>query len=151
MPLCHTFTPRTLVLEFCSRIRTQIGTSHPSSPVSAIAGSGHSTFSVADITGNLSRMARAVKASGGRPLLLTVLPVGRPVFSNAQRNVNALNVAIHAMAKRQGVSLIDVASQFRDHYPLSDLFRHSDGREDGVHPNDAGYRLLASMVSTAVR
>jgi lysophospholipase L1-like esterase len=35
--------------------------------------------SATDIVGNLSQMAQAAKASGARPVLLTVLPVDRPV------------------------------------------------------------------------
>jgi lysophospholipase L1-like esterase len=96
-------------------------------------------------------MAQAAKASGARPVLLTVLPVDRPVFTDAQSRVDALDTAIRTIAQHQGVSVVDAAPRFRSHHPLSRLFRHSDGREDGVHPNDVGYRLLASIVSTAIR
>jgi lysophospholipase L1-like esterase len=129
------------------RLRSLVRTVHPSTVVilegiNDLWGNG----SVADITGNLSRMARAVKASGGRPLLLTVLPVDRPVFPDARSKVSALNSAIRTMAKRQGVTLVDVASQFQSQHPLATLFRHSNGREDGVHPNDSGYWLSAKSV-----
>jgi hypothetical protein len=38
----------------------------------------------------------------------------------------------------QDIQIVDAAAQFRSNRPLAALFRHADGREDGVHPNDAG-------------
>lgn len=104
-----------------------------------------------DVSANLSQMVHAVKASGAQPILLTVLPVDRPVFSHAQKKVDTLNVAIQAMAWHEAVTFVDVAALFQTERPRSRLFRHADGREDGVHPNDAGYRLLAEGVSKALR
>jgi lysophospholipase L1-like esterase len=49
------------------------------------------------------------------------------------------------MGEQQHVQVIDGAVAFLRHQPMSALFRHADGREDGVHPNDAGYRLLAGL------
>jgi hypothetical protein len=49
--------------------------------------------------GNLSQMADYVRASGARPIILTVLPVDRKVFPGAQSKVTALNNAIKATAK----------------------------------------------------
>jgi lysophospholipase L1-like esterase len=103
-----------------------------------------------DIVGNLSQMARSAQASGARPLIMTVLPVDRPVFPGVQSKVVALDTAIRAMGKHQNVQIIDTAARFLNHRPLSTLFRHSDGREDGVHPNDAGYRVLALLVANAL-
>jgi hypothetical protein len=83
-------------------------------------------------------VARAVQASGARPIIITVLPVDRPVFPDAQSRVKALDAEIRGMAKKQGVTLLDAAGRFLKTHPLSALFRHADGREDGVHPSDAG-------------
>jgi lysophospholipase L1-like esterase len=104
--------------------------------------------STSDIVGNLSEMARSVQASGGRPIIFTVLPVDRPVFPDAQAKVLALDTAIRVMAKHQGVHVIDVAARFQKNHPVSALFRHSDGSEDGAHPNDVGYKLLARLAMT---
>lgn len=107
--------------------------------------------SQADITGNLSLMARSVQDAGARPIILTVLPIDRPVFADAASKARSLDIAIRSMARQQGLTLVDTAAQFSAHKPISQLFRHADGREDGVHPNDAGYRVLAETVSAAIR
>jgi acyl-CoA thioesterase I len=106
--------------------------------------------STADVVGNLSAMARSVQASGAHAIFITVLPVDRPVFPDVQAKVRALNAAIRAMAKQQGVVVADAAARFRNHRPLSGLFRHADGREDGVHPNDAGYQVLAGLAAAVL-
>jgi len=106
---------------------------------------------VTDIVGNLSQMVHSVQAADARPLLLTVLPVDRPVFAGAQTRVQAIDAAIRAMAKHHGVTVVDAASVFQRHRPLSALLRPADGRDDGVHPNDAGYQLLAQMVALALQ
>lgn len=106
--------------------------------------------SASDIAGNLFEMAKSCQASGARLIILTVLPVDRPVFPDAQSKVQALDAAIRAIAHRQGVAVIDPSARFHSHHPLSSLFRHVDGREDGVHPNDTGYRLLAALVYQAL-
>lgn len=93
-------------------------------------------------------VARAVQASGARPIIITVLPVDRPVFPDAQSRVKALDAEIRGMAKKQGVTLLDAAGRFLKTHPLSALFRHADGREDAVHPSDAGYRLLARLATS---
>jgi lysophospholipase L1-like esterase len=103
--------------------------------------------SASDIAGNLSRVAKSCRAFGALPIILTVLPVDRPVFLGAASKVRALDAAIRVMAKQQDVQIVAAAARFRSRHPLSMLFRHSDGREDGVHPNDAGYRLLAKLAA----
>jgi lysophospholipase L1-like esterase len=44
------------------------------------------------------------------------------------------------------LTVVDSAATFAAHKPLSAFFRHGDGREDGLHPNDTGYRVLAVLV-----
>jgi lysophospholipase L1-like esterase len=130
------------------RLRTVLRSVHPST-VFILEGindlwGGRSTT---DIVGNLAQMARAAQQAGARPLIITVLPVDRPVFVDAQVKVQALNSGIRAMGKQQGVQVIDAAVGFLSHRPMSPLFRHAYGPEDGVHPSDAGYRLLARMAA----
>jgi lysophospholipase L1-like esterase len=105
--------------------------------------------SVGDIVGNLSQMARSVRATGPRTIIITVLPVDRSVFPDTQSKVDALNTAIRAMANRRGVTVVNAVARFHSHHPLSALFRHGDGREDGLHPDDTGYRVLAVLVYQA--
>jgi lysophospholipase L1-like esterase len=133
------------------RLRNMVRSVHPSTVI-ILEGindlwGGRSS---SDIVGNLSQMAQSVQASGARPMILTVLPVDRPVFPDAQSKVNALDTAIRAMAKRRSITVIDAAARFRSHHPLSACFRHGDGREDGVHPNDTGYRVLGVIVYQAL-
>ena len=106
--------------------------------------------SVQDTVANLAQMIRWSRKLGARPIVLTVLPVDRAVFPHAQSKVDALNTAIRRMAKHHHVRLIDSAARFLHHRPLSSLFRHADGRDDGIHPNDAGYRVLAGAAATGL-
>ena len=57
------------------------------------------------------------------------------VMATARRPLDA---AITLMGKRLSVAVIDVARDF----PTRLL-------ADGIHPNDAGYRLLAAHIATA--
>ena len=107
--------------------------------------------SAADIREIYSPWLGTVQAIGARPIIPTVLPTDRPIFPGVRSKVNALNAATRATAKQQGVQVIDAASRYLVHHPLSALYRHGDGWEDGVHPNDAGYRLLADLVSQVIR
>jgi hypothetical protein len=54
----------------------------------------------------------------------------------------------HASAAH--LTLVDSASTFAAHKPLAAFFRHNDGREGGLHPNDTGYRVLAVLVYQAL-
>jgi lysophospholipase L1-like esterase len=104
-----------------------------------------------NVVGNLFEMAKSVQVSGARPVLVTVLPVDRPVFPDAHSKVGALNTAIRAMGKQSGVRMIDPAARFLGRHPLSRLFRHAHGQENGVHPNDAGYQVFARTAATSLR
>jgi lysophospholipase L1-like esterase len=102
--------------------------------------------SVHSIVSNLAAMTREADAAHVRPVLVTVLPIDGPRFPTAQAKVETLDRAILTMAWHRGVRVVDAAVAFRNHHPLSAFFRHSDGQEDGLHPNDTGYRVLAVLV-----
>jgi lysophospholipase L1-like esterase len=133
------------------RLRTVLRSLHPST-VFILEGINDlwGGRSATDIVGNLSQMARAAQEAGARPVIITVLPADRQVFPDAEVKVQALNVGIRAMGKQQRVEVIDAAVAFLSHRPMSALFRHADGREDGVHPSDAGYRLLGRMAAAGL-
>ncbi len=70
---------------------------------------------------------------------LTLLSTLPPVSINTGRNlwIEEMNVLIKALAREQGVPVVDAYSAFRSAGNLTSLYF------DDVHPNDAGYRLLA--------
>ncbi len=86
----------------------------------------------------LRDMILDVKDWDSLPILATVPPVN-PSLTPATRNVwyDQLNVAIRALAQQQQVPLADMSADFKAVGNLSSLYA------DDVHPNDAGYQVLA--------
>ncbi len=80
-----------------------------------------------------------VEGAGSLPVLGTILPVN-PNLAPAGRNnwIDQMNVKIKALAQQRQVLLADVNAEFKNAgTPLSSLFY------DDIHPNDAGYQVLA--------
>jgi lysophospholipase L1-like esterase len=79
-----------------------------------------------------------VKGWDSLPILATLPPVN-PALAPANRNAwyDQLNVAIKALAQQQQVPLADMNADFKAAGNLSSLYA------DDVHPNDAGYQILA--------
>jgi len=80
------------------------------------------------------------------PVLGTILPVN-PNLAPAGRNdwVDQMNVKIKALAQQRQVLLADVNAEFKNAgTPLSSLFF------DDIHPNDAGYQVLAQAWFKAI-
>jgi lysophospholipase L1-like esterase len=94
----------------------------------------------------LLRMAALVHASGARPILLTVLPPDGPQWASLARRVAVLDGLLLAGAKADHVTVVDSAAVFAARKPPAVFFRRKDGRDDGLHPNDVGYRVLAVLV-----
>jgi lysophospholipase L1-like esterase len=83
---------------------------------------------------------------GSLPVLGTIPPVN-PALAPAGRNtwVDQMNVSIKAMATQQQVLLADVNTAFKANPAgLAPLFT------DDVHPNDAGYQVLAQAWFAAI-
>jgi lysophospholipase L1-like esterase len=88
---------------------------------------------------NLRIVIRRVKAAGTLPFIATLPPVNPAV--NAGRNdwVAAINTGIKAMAAQEGAFVVDLYQAFQNQGgDLSRFFA------DGVHPNDAGYDVIAN-------
>lgn len=86
----------------------------------------------------LGDMIDDVKDWDSLPILATVPPVN-PNRAPASRNTwyDQLNVAIKALAQQKGVPVADMNADFKAAGNLASLFA------DDVHPNDAGYQILA--------
>ena len=98
---------------------------------------------------NIQSMAELARANGIRPVLCSVLPAGdfpwRPGLEPAQKIVR-LNAMIRAYAEREGIPYVDY------HTPMA----AADGSMiavytyDGVHPTEAGYRVMERILPPVV-
>ena len=114
-----------------------------------IAGNtGPSTLEM--IEDNVQAMTEMAQAHGIRVVLSSVLPVydypWRPGLRPAPKIV-ALNAWMRAYAARVGATYLDYHTAMRD---ARDGLRPELGG-DGVHPNEAGYRIMAQLAEAAIR
>jgi len=102
------------------------------------------------IEDNLSSMVEIAQANGIRVVLSTVLPcytiVGRPDLHPAER-VIALNAWIKKFTGEKGCVYLDYFSKLTD----ENNGLKSEFTKDGVHPNKAGYDIMAPLVETAIQ
>jgi len=113
-----------------------------------IAGNtGPSTIEM--IEDNLASMAELAKANGIAVVLSSVLPVydypWRPGLEPAPKIV-ALNAWMKEYAATHGAVYLDY------HTPMADERQgmKADLASDGVHPNEAGYRIMAPLAEKAI-
>jgi lysophospholipase L1-like esterase len=94
---------------------------------------------------NLRRVVRYVKGIGSLPFLATIPPVN-PALQPHQRNewIDGINAQLKAMAQQEGAFVVDLNQAFKSQPTLSALFA------DHVHPNAAGYDLIASTFFEAI-
>src|SRR6266478_2728739 len=113
-----------------------------------IAGNtGPSTIGM--IEDNLASMAELAKANGIRVVLSSVLPVYDYVWKPGLRpapKIIALNKWMKDYAREHGAVYLDYHSAMSD--------EHGGMRKglspDGVHPNEAGYRIMAPLAERAI-
>jgi lysophospholipase L1-like esterase len=113
-----------------------------------IAGNtGPSTLEM--IEDNLASMTELARANGIRVVLASVLPAydypWRPGLQPAPKIV-ALNAWLKDYAARAGAVYLDYHSAMAD--ARQGLRRELT--EDGVHPNEAGYRVMAPLAEAAI-
>jgi len=87
---------------------------------------------------SLRAILEDVKAFRSLPVLATLTPVN-PALAPGGRNdwIDDMNAQIRVLAQQEGALLVDANAAFMAQGDLSSLF------DDDVHPNDAGYDVLA--------
>jgi lysophospholipase L1-like esterase len=94
---------------------------------------------------NLRIVVRRVKSVGTLPFVATLTPANPAI--NAERNlwIAAVNTSIKAMASQEGAFVVDLYQAFQNQGgDLSRFFA------DDVHPNDAGYEVIATAFFEAI-
>jgi lysophospholipase L1-like esterase len=113
-----------------------------------IAGNtGPSTLEM--IEDNLMAMTEVAQANGIRVVLSSVLPVFDYPWKRGLTpapKIVALNTWMKSYAARVGAVYLDYHTAMRDD---RDGLRAELG-DDGVHPNEAGYRIMAGLVESAI-
>jgi len=101
-----------------------------------------------DVLANLRAILDRVRAANSKPVLATITPtnVGASEQAPPEREewVRLLNEEIRALALEQGALLVDVHAAMVAAGPTAALFA------DHVHPNDAGYEVIADAYFRAI-
>lgn len=113
-------------------------------------------ISVAAIENNLSMIADLAKAHDITPLFASVLPVSdyhkdeNPAFEMTKRRppetIRTLNAWIQNFCRQRNYMYVDYFSALVD----QSGFLKADAANDGLHPNSAGYRLMAPIALAAI-
>jgi len=94
---------------------------------------------------NLRLVLQRVKASGTLPFIATLIPTNPAVNPGRNQWITTINASIKALAQEQGAFLVDLYQAFQNQGgDLSRLF------SDPVHPNDAGYDVIANGYFEAI-
>lgn len=94
---------------------------------------------------NLRTVVREVKAVGTLPFIATLTPANPKINDERNQWIAAINTGIKAMAAQEGAFVVDLYQAFQDQG--GDLSRFFT---DDVHPNAAGYDVIASGFFAAI-
>lgn len=95
---------------------------------------------------NLRTMVRAAKENGTVPVLATMTPMTRE-HSRFSSTVRAFNVKVRELAKSEGVALCDLEL----HFMAAGAMWGTLLKEDGLHPDEQGTRLIAKCFYDVLR
>lgn len=93
---------------------------------------------------NLRTMIQEVKRFDSLPVLATLPPANPAVNDGRNRWIDPLNELIKGLARSEGALLADLNAAFKARGNLPSLFF------DEVHPNDAGYDVIADAFFKAI-
>lgn len=103
-----------------------------------------------EIQGNLMSMAELAKANGIKVVFASVMPVSDALKPQTARRppekILALNAWIKQYAAKTGAVYLDYHSAMADGKGLI----RTELTYDGLHPNDAGYELIAPLAQKAI-
>jgi lysophospholipase L1-like esterase len=94
---------------------------------------------------NLRIVIRRVKAQGTLPFIATLTPANPAINADRNKWIESINAGIKAMAAQEGAVLVDLYQAFQSQG--GDLSRFF---VDQVHPNAAGYDVIANGFFEAV-
>jgi len=98
-----------------------------------------------ETVGNLRTIIKTVKTFGSLPVIATIAPTD-PTQNPPARNqwIASVNTLLRAMAAGEGAVVAEVFQGFMKQPDLSKLF------SDHIHPNDAGYAIIADAFFEAI-
>lgn len=102
------------------------------------------------IQGNLQSMAELARANQIRVIFASVLPICDSIRPQSDRRpmekIKALNAWIQSYARKTGATYLDYYSAMLDEAG----FLKKELTYDGLHPNDAGYEVMAPLAVQAI-
>lgn len=103
-----------------------------------------------EILGNIVSMSELAKANGIKVVLGSVLPATvfgwRKEMGNPAQRIIAMNVMIREYAEKNGCLYIDYHSALKD----GENGLKAEYAQDAVHPNKAGYEVMAPLAEKAI-
>jgi lysophospholipase L1-like esterase len=108
------------------------------------------------VTGNIAMIADLCAYNKIKLIVASVLPISdyhmhvNPAFEMSKRRppqqIEAINSWAKQFAERRGIGYLDYAAAMRDERGML----KADLADDGLHPNAAGYRVMAPLVQAAI-
>ena len=101
------------------------------------------------VKNNLTMIGSLAKAAGIRVILASILPVSTPtqITMRPPDKILQLNQWMQEHAKQEGFLYLDYHSALKDDQGLL----RSELANDGLHPNAAGYKIMAPLVDAAIQ